>query len=78
MTLHIYLVACHYYGRVTAMRILILMNYYGSMNLLLRKFTFTENQTFLQKVLYFENLESYSISFVPYHMAPNFRSRKFL
>ena len=39
--LHIYLAARHYYGHVAAVCILILAN------LLLRKFTFTENQTFL-------------------------------
>ena len=33
--LHIYLAARHYYGHMTAIRILILMNYYGIMNLLL-------------------------------------------
>ena len=48
MTLHIYLAACHYYGHVAAVRILILANCYGITNLLLQKFTFTENQTFLQ------------------------------
>ena len=45
----IYLVAHHYYGHVAAMQLLILRNCYGIMNLLLRKFTFTKNQTFLQK-----------------------------
>ena len=34
---------------MAAMHILILKNCYGITNLLLRKFTFTENQTFLQK-----------------------------
>ena len=49
LTLCIYLVARHYYGHVAAMHILILRNCYGITNLLLRKFTFTENETFLQK-----------------------------
>ena len=61
MTLHIYLVACHYYGHVTAMRILILMNCYGITNLLLRKFTFTENQTFLRN-FYTSKIWSHTVS----------------
>ena len=48
LTFRIYLAARHYYGHVAAIRILILTNCYGITNLLLRKFTFTENQTFLQ------------------------------
>ena len=48
MTLHIYLAARHYYGHVAAARILILVNCYGITNLLLRKFTFSENQTFYE------------------------------
>ena len=36
------------YSHVAAIRILILTNCYGTMNLLLRKFTFTENQPFLR------------------------------
>ena len=48
LTFCIYLAAHHYYGNVTAVRILILTNCYGIVNLLLRKFTFTENQTFLR------------------------------
>ena len=47
LTLRIYLAARHYYDHVADMCILILTNCYGIMNLLLRKFTFTENQTFL-------------------------------
>ena len=44
----IYLAERHYnYGHVAAIHILILINCYGITNLLLRKFTFTENQTFL-------------------------------
>ena len=41
----IYLAARHY-GHVATIRILILTNCYGITNLLLQKFTFTENQTF--------------------------------
>ena len=38
--------------------ILIITNCYGIMNLVLRKFTFIENQTFLQKLhTYYKNLE---------------------
>ena len=47
LMLCIYL-AAHHYDHVAAIRILILMNCYGITNLLLRKFTFTENQTFLR------------------------------
>ena len=47
LTLCIYLAACHY-GHMAAIRILILTNCYGITNLLLQKFNFTENQTFLQ------------------------------
>ena len=36
------------WSHVATIRILILTNCYGIMNLLLRKFTFTENQTFLR------------------------------
>ena len=64
MTLCIYLVVCHYYGHVTAIRILILMNCYGITNLLLRKFTFTENQIFLRNFLCYKNLEPYSTIFI--------------
>ena len=46
LTLCIYL-AAHHYGHVAAIRILILTNCYGITNLLLQKFTFTDNQTFL-------------------------------
>ena len=45
--LRIYLATC-YYGNAAAIRIL--TNCYGITNLLLRKFTFTENQTFLQNI----------------------------
>ena len=47
MTLRIYLAACHYYGHMADIRTLILTNCYRITNLLLQKFTFTENQTFL-------------------------------
>ena len=47
LTLCIYLAACHYYGHVAAICLVILINCYGIMNLLFQKFTFTENQTFL-------------------------------
>ena len=47
LTLRVYLAARHY-GHVAAIRIFILTNCYGITNLLLRKFTFTENQTCLR------------------------------
>ena len=47
LTLCIYL-AAHHYGHVTATRILNLTSCHGITNLLLQKFTFSENQTFLQ------------------------------
>ena len=43
---------------VAAIRILILTNCYGITNLLLRKFIFTENQTFYE---IFHSLELYGI-----------------
>ena len=48
LAFRIYLAARHYYGHVAAIRILILTNCYGITNLLLRKFTFTENQPFYE------------------------------
>ena len=57
--LHIYLAACHY-GHVAAIRILILTNCYGITNLLLRKFTFTENQTFL-RIFYTTKIWSHTV-----------------
>ena len=50
MTLRIYLAVRHC-GHVAAKRILILTNCYGSTNLLLQKFTFTENQTFIENFI---------------------------
>ena len=47
--LRIYVAAHHYYGHVAAGYTYInLTNCYGITNLLLRKFAFTENQTFLR------------------------------
>ena len=47
------------HGHVIA--ILILVNYYGVTNLVLRKFTVTENQTFLQK-FYTTKIWSHTVS----------------
>ena len=65
LMLHIYLAACHYYGHVAAICILILTNSYGIMNLLLQKFTFTENQTILQN-FYTTKIWSYTVRMVYY------------
>ena len=64
LTLHIYLAACHY-GHVAAIRIF-LTNCYGITNLLLRKFTFTENQTFLRN-FYTTKIWSHTVPYTIKH-----------
>ena len=63
LTLRIYL-AAHHYGHLVYIRILILTNCYGIANLLLRKFTFTENRTILRN-FYTMKIWSHTISW-PY------------